>query len=371
MKNKKMLFGTILLLFALIGICNILNVSAIEDPEYSETIIAGHAFEVVEIFNSGEVIRIEYEISGGAEILHLYIRNSNGDVIYDYGDIEAYGLRFFYVPYNDHFRIIFKNNALLTSRHLELNVDVVKSFTITSPIYSETFLSGYNYITWTSTGDIDYVIIELYKDGSFLETIRSGINNDGEYSWYIYDDEYIDGSYYQIKIKDYYNYNTYDYSDYFTMDVESEPEPELKTITITSPTSTDTLLPGTNYITWTSTGDIDYVYIDLYKGGTFLETISTTDNDGSYTWYISSSDYIDGTNYKIRISDYYDNSIYAFSDYFSMDIEDDYVDPYKSEPENFFLGWLLFIILPAIAGIVIIAVLVRKRKRKNLGEPIT
>ena len=45
-----------------------------------------------------------------------------------------------------------------------------------------------------------------------------------------------------------------------------------------------------------------------------------------------------------------------------------YSPPVKSD--NFFLGWLLFIILPAIAGVVITIVLVRRRKRKIPKEDI-
>ena len=45
-----------------------------------------------------------------------------------------------------------------------------------------------------------------------------------------------------------------------------------------------------------------------------------------------------------------------------------YYPPVKED--NFFLGWLLFIILPAIAVVIIVAVLVRKRKKKIPREVV-
>ena len=90
--------------------------------------------------------------------------------------------------------------------------------TITSPLNTDTFSPGYNYITWTSIGDISYVQIDLYKNGVLLETVSSYETNDGSYFWYIYDDEYIEGSSYQIIILDYYDNSIYDYSYYFTIE---------------------------------------------------------------------------------------------------------------------------------------------------------
>jgi len=315
MKSKKMIFGTIIFLLVITGLIS--TSIALEDPDYSETILAGHAFVIIQNFNEGETVRIEYEISGGDKDLHSYIRNSTGDIVRDRGYTVGYGIYYFYVMYDDTFRIIFNNEyTVISSRGLEVNVDVVKTLTITSPTNTNTFLSGYNYITWTSTGDIDYVKIDLHKDGGYIETISIQTNNDGSYSWYIYDDEYTDGSYYEIKISDSFDATIYDYSDYFAI------ECEIKTITITSPISTNIFSAGYNYITWTSTGSIDYVKIGLYKDGGFLEMISGyVSNDGSYEWYIYTDYYVDGSYYQIRISNYYDNTIDDYSSYFTMKVE--------------------------------------------------
>ena len=151
--------------------------------------------------------------------------------------------------------------------------------------------------------------------------------------------------------------------------IPGEPE---KSITVNSPTTNDIFDNGNNYIRWSTTGSINYVRIELWYGNSFSELIDDYKyNDGTYIWYLSTSDiYSEGSYYRIKISDYYDNSIYDFSDYFTIEIDEDYVDPYESaEPENYFLGWLV-IILSAIAVVVVVAVLVRKHKRKIPEEDI-
>ena len=352
MKSKKMIFGTIIFLLVIMGICSISN--AIDNPDYSVTIDAGEKYTVSANLNEGEIVKIEFEITEGDSDLDFYIVNSNEVVVENLGDVIGYGLYHFYVPYDDYFGIVFKNDRIFSHRHLQLNIDIieVKSITITSPStnFIYVFQSGYNTITWTSTGIVDTVQIQLYKNGIYLDMISSGTDNDGSYSWYIYDDGYIDDSDYQILVIDHYDNTVYDYSDYFTIECEI-PEIE-KTITISSPASTSTFNSGYNYIYWTSTGDFNYVQIDLYKNGVFLESLDWTDNDGSYSWYIYDDEYTDGSNYQIKISDYYDNSIYDFSNYFTMEVEDiPDEDPYIPDKDK----QVIINILPIIIGIVLVS----------------
>ena len=275
MKNRKILFGTIILLFAITGICNISNVFAIDNPDYTETIPPGTYLELGIDVNKGDELRIEYEvISGGDKDVDFYIKDSDGNKVLDWGRVVGYGLCYFDAPYDDYFRVIFSNTfSIITSKVIEINLDIVaygKSITIISPKTNDVFDNGYNYIDWSTTGTINYVRIELYYGNSFLDVIDS---------------------------------QAYD--------------------------------------------------------------------DGSYSWYLSTSDtYTEGSYYQIRISDYYDDTIYDFSDYFTIEIDEDYVDPYDTESDNFFLGWLVFIILPAIAVIIIVAVLVIRRKKRIPKEPI-
>jgi len=160
---------------------------------------------------------------------------------------------------------------------------------------------------------------------------------------------------------------------YVVIDASIDEAPIPKTITIQSPTTNDVFDNGYNYIDWSTTGDISYVRIELYYSGSFLEVIELKESNyfSSYDWYLSSSDtHSEGSYYQIKISDYYDNSIYDYCDYFTIEIDEDYVDPYKStEPDNNFLGWFI-IILTAITVVVVVAVLVRKHKRKIPEEDI-
>ncbi len=361
MKSKKMIFGTIIFLLVITGLISISN--AIDNPDYNVTIGAGEKFVVSSNLNVGEIVIIEYEISEGDADLDFYIVNSDEVVVENIGDVIGYGLYHFYVPYDDYFGIVFKNDRIFSHRHLQLNIDIieVRSITITSPSidFVYVFQSGYNTITWTSTGIVDTVQIQLYKNGIYLDMISSGTDNDGSYSWYIYDDEYIDDSDYQILVIDHYDNTIYDYSDYFTIECEI-PEIE-KTITISSPVSTSTFKSGYNTITWTSTGDMDYITIELYKNGVFLESFGWTDNDGSYSWYIYTDEYVDDSYYQIRISNYYDNSIYDFSSYFTMEVEQEVIpdedndeDPYIPDEDK----QVIINILPIIIGIVLLIGLV-------------
>ncbi len=370
MKNKKMAIGTMLLLFAISGICNMSTISNAWigvfylDPSHYKYYDLGYLHE-------GSIIHIN-EISAD-KIITAYIMNDEdfdeiGGFTWDYiirwQDKTLISNYHYYITTYDKYYIVIRNVDIFDGRSGSVNIDVEKAdIIITSPIYYETFTIGYNDITWTSTGSIDYVKIDLYSDGVFLETINSGTFNDGSYSWYIYGDEYIDDDWYQIKISNFYDNSVYDYTGYFTI------ESEIKSITITLPTSYTTIQSGYNDITWTSTGSIDYVKIELYRNYVFLETIDSYEyNDGIYSWYIYDDDYTDDSNYEIKISDYDDNYIYDYSSYFTIeceiDVPDDPDDPdYPDYP--IIPSFNLLIIIGLIGSIsVISAIIIRRRINK-------
>ena len=127
---------------------------------------------------------------------------------------------------------------------------------------------------------------------------------------------------------------------------------------------------GYNDIEWISTGDIEYVLIQLYNKSSLVEVISSkTENDGYYSWHISSNHIYNGS-YRIKISDYYNNSIYDFSDYFTIEIEEP--EPYEPYlPTDYWYivrNILFFVIIPAIVGIVIVGYIFFKKKHPK--EPI-
>jgi len=91
-----------------------------------------------------------------------------------------------------------------------------------------------------------------------------------------------------------------------------------KTINITSPTSTSAWTKGNTYmITWSSTGAISAVKLEVQS---FLQnyTISAgITNNGSCPWYIPAN-FSTGPNFKIKITDTADAAVHAYSDYFEI-----------------------------------------------------
>ena len=78
----------------------------------------------------------------------------------------------------------------------------------------------------------------------------------------------IEGTDYRVKIIDNDNSNFYGYSDYFAINVGNG------TITVTSPTSSSKWYESNSYsITWTSTGTVSDVTIELYKGTTYVDDV--------------------------------------------------------------------------------------------------
>jgi hypothetical protein len=82
------------------------------------------------------------------------------------------------------------------------------------------------------------------------------------------------------------------------------------TITVTSPKGGENWKTGsTHTITWTSTGSVGNVKIQLLKGGSPVLTISSsTANDGARAWTVPGSLAV-GSNYQIRITDTVNGSV--------------------------------------------------------------
>jgi hypothetical protein len=189
-----------------------------------------------------------------------------------------------------------------------------KSITVTEPASSTIWTKGYSAdITWAYTGTISDVQIDLYKTGTFQETIESSTTNDGNYTWVQVNPSLTDGSDYQVRISWVSDTGVYGESENFTI--------EEKSITVTDPTSGTIWTKGLAAdISWTSTGTIDDVQIDLYKGAIFQETIeNNTANDGNYTWTQVNPTLSNGLDYKVRISWISDSTIYDESENFTIE----------------------------------------------------
>jgi len=187
-----------------------------------------------------------------------------------------------------------------------------KSITVTEPTSSTIWSQGDSAdITWTSTGAISNVKIDLYKGITLNQTIVLSTENDGSYTWTEVDSSLADDSDYKVRISCASDPDVYGESNDFTI--------EQKSITVTEPTSSTIWTKGFSAnITWTSTGAISNVKIDLYKAIILKQTVvSNTENNGSYTWTVDPS-HTNGTDYKVRISDVIDSGVYGESDEFEI-----------------------------------------------------
>jgi uncharacterized delta-60 repeat protein len=99
-------------------------------------------------------------------------------------------------------------------------------------------------------------------------------------------------------------------------------------LTVISPTSTSTWQMNNNYtITWTSTGSISNLLIELYENDVFvMEIVATTSNDGDFSWAIPSS-LENSTLYQIKISDTVNPAINDYSEYFEIKKKDSALIP--------------------------------------------
>ncbi|MFX1238285.1 MAG: Ser-Thr-rich GPI-anchored membrane family protein, partial [Promethearchaeota archaeon] len=213
-----------------------------------------------------------------------------------------------YTYYTDYYqiRISDSNNpsTFSSSPYFEITpITHIDNITVTNPTAETSWQAGTTQtITWTSTGSITNVDIDLYYLGKNHSTIAKSTSNKGSYSWMLasYYANYTDS--YQIRISDSSNPSIYGYSPTF---FQITAPGGVDTITITSPTEKTSWQAGTTQnITWTSTGSISHVHIHLYHSGRYHSTIVlNTLNDGSYSWTLNSSytDYTD--SYRIRISD--------------------------------------------------------------------
>jgi len=155
------------------------------------------------------------------------------------------------------------------------------------------------------------VKIELYKRDSQVKTIAPSTDNDGTHNWEIPTD-LEDASDYKVMISCASDSEIYGESEEFRI--------EEKSIIVTEPTISTVWTKGySTNITWGSKGTINNVKIDLYKGTTPEATIvSSTENDGSYTWTVDPS-LADGSDYKVKISSASDSEVYGESDKFAIE----------------------------------------------------
>ncbi|MDD1674868.1 MAG: GPI anchored serine-threonine rich family protein, partial [Methanomicrobiales archaeon] len=158
--------------------------------------------------------------------------------------------------------------------------------------------------------------MEVLKGSTVVQTLSSSTPNDGSFSWTI-STALAAGSDYRIRITSTTNAAITDLSNaYFTIG-----SPPTGTLTVTSPNGGEVWAPGSNHaITWTSSGTVgSYVKMEVLKGSTVVQTLSSsTPNDGSYSWTISTG-LTSGSDYRIRITSTTNAAITDISNaYFSI-----------------------------------------------------
>jgi len=185
------------------------------------------------------------------------------------------------------------------------------SVTITSPTSSSEWLTTTSYdITWITAGSVSNVKVELLKGAVLHSTLYSSITNNNHISW-TPPDSLPTGSDYQIRVSDVSNPAVSSTSDMFDI-VNS-------LITITTPKASSVWQIGNPYnIEWTTQAKIEYIKIVLYQGKNYYSAIaSSASNNGQRSW--TPWPYLESRNdYRIKIMDSTDNSVYDFSDYFTI-----------------------------------------------------
>lgn len=126
MKNKKMVFGTMLLLFVLIGICNIINVSA-DEIEMPPSSYYAKRFNV----SSQDTLEIYISSSG---VINVYVMDENQyNASKDSGSIRGYYVKWEYTTYLDTtyiirtggvYYVVLYNEDIVYERTVDLRITV-------------------------------------------------------------------------------------------------------------------------------------------------------------------------------------------------------------------------------------------------------
>jgi len=186
--------------------------------------------------------------------------------------------------------------------------------TITNPTSGSSWIPGEEWnISWSPSGGVGTVKLELYQGAASICTIDAAAPNTGSYLWNVDDCGGGVSSDYKIKITDNSVANCYDYSDNFSIG-------QACTFTITNPRSTSTWTNGeSRTISWIPTGGGRTVRLELFEGSLYLcPIIGSTADDGSYTWTVSDCARGFSTEYRVKITDTGDATCFDYSDYFTI-----------------------------------------------------
>ena len=171
------------------------------------------------------------------------------------------------------------------------------TITVISPNGGEIWTVGSTQsVTWSSTGTVGNVKIEYsFNNGSGWSTMVSSTANDGNYSWTV---PAVSSSNCKVRISET-DGDPSDTSDsVFSIVTSSNPG-----ITVTSPNGGEKWAVGSRHtITWTTSGNVGNVKIkySLNNGSSWTTVVSSSDNDGSYSWTIPNTP---SANCKVLVSE--------------------------------------------------------------------
>ena len=185
-----------------------------------------------------------------------------------------------------------------------------QSIDVVSPNGGEIITGGSTFnITWTTTGNIDYVEIWYTTDyGNNWYYIDDHAYNDSIFEWTVPNISTIMA---QIKINMFVNTSVVDYSDAaFTIN------PVSNSVTVTSPNGGEVWTAGTTQIiTWSTTGTFTYGAVEIWystnNGSSWDYIDDYAMNNGQYAWTVPN---IPTTTALVKINEVYNSSVVDVSD---------------------------------------------------------
>ena len=256
----------------------------------------------------GTIDFVDIELYNGTEFKYSLVNRTDNDGSFTYFLPFSIEASFFW-----RVKVIDSDNSSIFSYSPYFEIFTYKSFSFIDPNSDTVWERGTSqYITWTSTGNIIYVDIELYKDGILQYSIVNSTENDWARYWEIPKDQEA-GADYQLRMIDVYNNSVDAWSEEFEIKV-------IPDIYITSPHSTSAWKSESSYlITWgnSARANISRVIIEIRKGFDLKYSLGETDNDGSYLWILPYNPE-PATDWNVKISDAHNESTYTYSPSFEI-----------------------------------------------------
>jgi hypothetical protein len=262
-------------------------------PNGGETLIIGNAYEITwSSYGVVGEVKIDYSIDSGSNWTEIIASTENDGIFEWLAPDTASDVCLVRVSEMDDDPVD-ASDAVFT-----IAAPSSDYIMVTSPDGGEVLSAGGTFdIAWDSSGAFPYVNIEYsIDDGVSWTAIVTSTTNDGSYTWGV---PGTPSEFCLVRISNSDRDNEpSDVSDGVFSIISTGPA-----ITVTSPNGAEGLVIGTIHdITWTGTVDITSLDIEysIDNGGNWINIVSSTENDGSYTWTIPDKE---SDQCLVRISD--------------------------------------------------------------------